>query len=57
MRMKAKELREMSSDELKKVLVDLKRELISVETAGRPTGKIKKTIARILTILHERGEA
>ncbi|ADG13299.1 50S ribosomal protein L29 [Methanocaldococcus infernus] len=57
------ELRNMSDEDLKKKLVDLKRELLKERahkmTAGVPLNpgrmrEIRRTIARILTILNER---
>ncbi|MBR4422114.1 MAG: 50S ribosomal protein L29 [Erysipelotrichaceae bacterium] len=60
--MNIKEVREKSSDELKKTVEDMKVELFDLRFA-RATGSIdnpmrirelKKSIARILTVLHER---
>ena len=60
--MNIKEVREKSSDELKKAVEDMKVELFDLRFA-RATGSIdnpmrirelKKSIARILTVLHER---
>ncbi|CAB3290078.1 50S ribosomal protein L29 [Methanocaldococcus lauensis] len=61
--LRANELREMSIDELKEKLIELKRELlkerVSIATSGSPTNpgrlrEIKRTIARILTIMNEK---
>jgi len=60
--MNIKEVREKSSDDLKKTLEEMKAELFDLRFA-RATGSIenpmrirelKKSIARILTVLHER---
>ena len=60
--MNIKEVREKSSDELKKAVEDMKVELFDLRFA-RATGSIdnpmrirelKKSIARVLTVLHER---
>jgi len=60
--MNIKEVREKSSDDLKKALEDMKVELFDLRFA-RATGSIdnpmrirelKKSIARVLTVLHER---
>ena len=60
--MNIKEVREKSSDELKKTVEDMKVELFDLRFA-RATGSIdnpmrirelKKSIARVLTVLHER---
>ena len=60
--MNIKEIREKSSDDLKKTLDEMKVELFDLRFA-RATGSIenpmrirelKKSIARILTVLHER---
>jgi len=60
--MKASELREMTDDELKARLNELKEELFNLRT-GKAMGKlgephkfkiVKREIARILTILRER---
>ena len=60
--MNIKEVREKSSEDLKKSLDDMKVELFDLRFA-RATGSIdnpmrmrelKKSIARILTVLHER---
>ena len=60
--MNIKEIREKSSDDLKKTVDDMKIELFDLRFA-RATGSIenpmrirelKKSIARILTVLHER---
>jgi len=60
---KASELRDMSVDELKAMLVDLKAELFGMINDTKQTKKIdnpdqlhkrKKTVARILTILTEK---
>ena len=63
--MKAKELRQKSTEELKQKLEELRAELAKIRaqvSAGvRPENPmrarvIKRDIARILTILRERGE-
>ncbi|MBR4471072.1 MAG: 50S ribosomal protein L29 [Erysipelotrichaceae bacterium] len=60
--MNIKEIREKSSDDLKKTMDEMKVELFDLRFA-RATGSIenpmrirelKKSIARILTVLHER---
>ena len=60
--MNIKEIREKSSEDLKKTLDEMKVELFDLRFA-RATGSIenpmrmrelKKSIARILTVLHER---
>ena len=60
--MNIKEIREKSSDDLKKTMDEMKIELFDLRFA-RATGSIenpmrirelKKSIARILTVLHER---
>ena len=60
--MNIKEVREKSSEDLKKTLDEMKVELFDLRF-GRATGSIenpmrirelKKSIARILTVLHER---
>lgn len=60
--MNIKEIREKSSEDLKKALDEMKVELFDLRFA-RATGSIenpmrirelKKSIARILTVLHER---
>jgi large subunit ribosomal protein L29 len=60
--MNIKEIREKSSDDLQKTLDEMKVELFDLRFA-RATGSIenpmrirelKKSIARILTVLHER---
>jgi large subunit ribosomal protein L29 len=61
---KKKELRAMGEDEMKEKLQQLRTELMKemgavasgtrAENPGR-IGETKRTIARILTILHERG--
>ncbi len=60
--MNIKEIREKSSEDLKKTLDEMKAELFDLRFA-RATGSIenpmrirelKKSIARILTVLHER---
>ena len=60
--MNIKEIREKSSDDLKKTMDEMKVELFDLRFA-RATGsienpmrirEIKKSIARILTVLHER---
>jgi len=61
--MKIKDLRNMSESELRKNLADLKVELmkhnaqVAIGTAPKSPGlirKTKKSIARILTLLHQR---
>lgn len=63
MKIKAKELRGMKDDELRDKLTEVRKELmkvnsqIAVGTMPESPGKvrqIKKTIARMLTILNER---
>ncbi len=63
-RVKARELRGMSNEELLKRLRELRNELLRLRTAsGRGTianesGKVKsirRDIARVLTVLNERG--
>ena len=63
MKIKAKELRGMKDDELRDKLTEVRKELmkinsqIAVGTVPESPGKvrqIKKTIARMLTILNER---
>ncbi|MGQ4892570.1 MAG: 50S ribosomal protein L29 [Candidatus Njordarchaeia archaeon] len=64
MTLKAKDIREMTPEERKKKLAELKRALISYEVkknrgALKETGKIrvvKRDIARILTVMRELGE-
>ncbi|HLC71239.1 MAG TPA: 50S ribosomal protein L29 [Candidatus Nanoarchaeia archaeon] len=56
----AKELRNLSAGELSTRLLESKKELFKLHSSstGAATGKIKKNkknIARILTILHEKG--
>ena len=64
--MKAKELRQKSPEELKELLKDLRAELIKlkaqVEAGLRPENPgriraIRRDIARIITILREKGES
>jgi len=60
--MKTKELRELSKEDLQQKEHDLKRELFELRNqtqlgqAQSPArfGVIKKTIARVLTVLHEK---
>ncbi len=61
--LRANELREMSIDELKEKLIELKRELfkerVAVATSGSPSNpgrmrELRRTIARILTIMNEK---
>jgi len=60
--MKTRELREKTTEELKKLLLDEKAELVELrfdvsahqEKNVKKIGQIKKTIARIETILKER---
>lgn len=63
--MRADEIREKNTDELKQKLNEFERELIEergqIEVGGFADnpgriGEVKKTIARIKTILNERGE-
>ena len=62
--MKAKALRETSSDELREMLINSEEELFNLRFQGAtedikdPAGirKIRRTVARIMTILNERGE-
>ena len=65
---KAKELNEMSNDELRESLAKLKEEKISIESRNKnpaatplahPSGQARqnrKTIARIMTVLVKRGQ-
>lgn len=60
--MKIKELRDMSTEELEKKLADSKQELFNLRFQNainqlenpKRIGDVKKTIARILTIIQER---
>ncbi|ENN96415.1 50S ribosomal protein L29P [Methanocaldococcus villosus KIN24-T80] len=61
--LRASELREMSIDDLKKKLIELKKELLKERAhkaaAGAPSNpgrmrEIRRTIARILTIMNEK---
>lgn len=60
--MKTKELRELSIEDLKQKELDLKRELFELRNqtqlgqAQSPArfGMIKKSIARVLTLIHEK---
>ena len=62
--MKANELRELSTPELEQKLADLKKELFNlrlqkaVNQLENPMkiSDVKKTIARVFTIIHERAE-
>lgn len=63
--MKTKELQKMPHEELKSKLVELKKELVKqnaqIATGTTPKSpgqvkQIKKTIAKILTILNQGGE-
>ena len=62
--MKAQELRELSTPELEQKLTDLKQELFNlriqkaVNQLENPMkiSDVKKTIARVFTIIHEREE-
>lgn len=63
--MKAKDLQSLSEGELKDKLVEVKKELmlnnaqIATGTAPKNPGQVKelkKTVARILTILNQKGE-
>ena len=62
--MKAEELRHQKTDELHNQLADLRRQLFDLrsqavtEKLEDPTRvrKARKDVARILTVLHERGE-
>jgi len=65
MALKIKEIRTMSKEELKNRVEELRKELIKLDaqTATGTTPKspgqlkqIKKTVARILTVLKEKGE-
>lgn len=62
--LKASELRKKSTEELMKQLAELRRELFRLNTLsakgiiGKESGKVKvvrRNIARILTVLRERG--
>lgn len=60
--MKAKEIRELSVEELEKKLADLKKELFNlrfqhaINQLDNPhkIDDVKKDIARVMTILHEK---
>ncbi len=61
--LRANEIREMTIDEMKKKLVELKRELLKERahkaSAGAPMNpgrmrELRRTIARILTIMNEK---
>ena len=60
--MKASEIRELTADELEKKLVDLKKELFNlrfqhvINQLDNPhkIDDVKKDIARVMTILHEK---
>lgn len=62
--MKAEELRNQKTDELHNQLADLRRQLFDLrsqavtEKLEDPTrvSKTRRDVARILTVLHERGE-
>ena len=62
--MKAQELRELSTPELEQKLADLKQELFNlrlqkaINQLENPMriSDVKKTIARVFTIIHERAE-
>lgn len=62
--MKARELRELTREELLQKLKDLKQEIFNLRfqlATSKPANirrirEIKKDVARILTILRERGE-
>jgi large subunit ribosomal protein L29 len=51
--MKARELREMSIDELRQKEKDLKEELFNLRFQ-RATGQVKRDIARVVTISREK---
>jgi len=61
--MKAKQVREMSRDELQKKLVDLKKELFNLRFQNATNQienplkivEVRRDIARVQTILHEIG--
>jgi large subunit ribosomal protein L29 len=61
--MKTAELRELSNDELKKKLGDLRRELLTlrIKSANQQLKnplklrEVRRTIARVLTIIREKG--
>lgn len=64
--MKAKELRQLTKEELQSRIVDLKRELMKINTqtstgtAVKESGQIKRirrTIARILTVIKDMEES
>ena len=63
--MKAKELMEMTSEQLEAKLADLKRELFNlrfqhaINQLDNPhkIGDVKKDIARVMTVLREKKEA
>lgn len=60
--MKAKEIREMSAEQIGKELLDLRREQFNLRmqaatgqgVRSHEYGRIRKDIARLKTILHER---
>ncbi len=62
--LRIKEIRDMDDNTLKTKYGDLKKELVKLNTNSRTSGKdintghikeLRRTIARMLTILHERG--
>ena len=60
--MKINKIREMSTEELEKEVVELKKELFKLNFALAPTGlenpkkikEVKKSIARVKTVISER---
>ncbi len=55
--LKAKDVRALSDEELRKKLEELKSEmLVGVENNPKKAGNIRKAIARIKTVLNERNE-
>jgi ribosomal protein L29 len=56
--MKAKKLREMSKEELEKLLNDVKNEILKARSNPQTKVKVRnlrKILARILTVMHEKG--
>ena len=53
--MKTKELRKKNDEELMKMLAELAKERISSNESPKKRASIKKVVARIKTILRERG--
>lgn len=62
--LRIKDIREMDDKTLKSKYVDLKKELVNLNTNSRVSGKnintghikeMRRTLARVLTVLRERG--